>query len=160
MYGDTPNCSTQDEFGGIDELTPGNFVFYDLVQHSLGVCSEEEIAVAMECPVAGKYHHSRQILIHGGAVHFSKESLTMDSHSIFGQLVQRSESGWTSPVHNAWLTSLSQEHGVLEKCGELFSHVSIGDTLCFLPVHSCLTANLAREYRTLNGERITNIHST
>jgi len=160
LYGDTPNCSTQNDFRGIDEITPGNFVFYDLVQHFLGACKEEEIAVAIECPVAGKYNHSRQILIHGGAVHFSKESLTMDGRSIFGRLVQRSESGWTSPVHNAWLTSLSQEHGVLEKCGELFKQVSIGDTLLFLPVHSCLTANLAKEYRTLDGKKITNIHST
>jgi D-serine deaminase-like pyridoxal phosphate-dependent protein len=160
LYGDTPNCSTQNDFRGIDEITPGNFVFYDLVQLSLGACKEQDIAVAIECPVAGKYNHTKQILIHGGAVHFSKEPLTMDGHSIFGQLVQRSETGWTHPALPAWLTSLSQEHGLLEQCGELFSHVSIGDTLCFLPVHSCLTANLAREYRTLDGKRITNIHTT
>lgn len=160
LYGDTPGCSIQEDFSGIDEITPGNFVFYDLVQHSLGACNEKDIAVAMECPVAGKYNHSGHILIHGGAVHFSKESLMLDGRTIFGQRVQRSETGWTLPVHNAWLSNVSQEHGVLEKCGELFNQVSIGDTLLFLPVHSCLTANLAKEYRTLDGERITNIHST
>ena len=32
LYGDTPNCSIQHNFDGIDEITPGNFVFYDLVQ--------------------------------------------------------------------------------------------------------------------------------
>ena len=115
--------------------------------------------MVMECPVAGKYNHSRQIVIHGGAVHFSKESLTMDGRTVYGQLVQLSERGWSSPVQNAWITGLSQEHGVLENCGELFNQVSIGDTLLFLPVHSCLSANLAKEYRTLDGDRITNIHS-
>ena len=159
LYGDTPNCSTQDEFRGIDEITPGNFVFYDLVQHTLGVCSEEEIAVVMECPVAGKYHHSKQILIHGGAVHFSKESLSHKGNTIYGQWVQRNDSAWTTPDKEASLTSLSQEHGVLEPGEDLFSQVNIGDKLLFLPVHSCLTANLAHEYRTLDGRRIKNIHS-
>jgi len=160
LYGDTPNCSTQKDFRGVDEITPGNFVFYDLIQHSLGVCSEQEIAVALECRVAGKYHHSRQIVIHGGAAHFSKEFLYMEGKSVYGQWVQRNERGWTQPERNTWLTGVSQEHGVLEDAGELFNQVSLGDALLFLPVHSCLTANLAKEYSTLNGRRITNIHST
>ena len=134
-------------------------LFYDLVQHSLGVCTEEEIAVAMECPVAGKYHHSRKILIHGGAVHFSKESQSHKGRTIYGRWVQRSDCAWTTPDQEASLTSLSQEHGVLESGEDLFSQVNIGDKLLFLPVHSCLTANLAHEYRTLDGHRIKNIHS-
>jgi D-serine deaminase-like pyridoxal phosphate-dependent protein len=75
LYGDTPNCSTQEDFTGIDEITPGNFVFYDLFQHSIGSCTLEEIAVAVACPVTGKYPDSRRILVHGGAVHFSKSRL-------------------------------------------------------------------------------------
>ena len=42
----------------------------------------------------------------------------------------------------------------MEHCGELVGRINIGDTLHFLPVHSCLTANLMREYRTLEGETI------
>ncbi len=159
LYGDTPNCSTQNDFRGIDEITPGNFVFYDLMQHSLGTCSIEDIAVALECPVAGKYNHSGQIVIHGGAVHLSKESLTLDGGKFYGQMVKQAERGWTCSEQNAWLNSLSQEHGVLDPGEELFNQLTIGDTLLFLPVHSCLAANLAKEYRTLDGHRITNIHS-
>lgn len=159
LYGDTPNCSTQDDFRGIDEITPGNFVFYDLVQHSLGACSFGEIAVALECSVAGKYNHRGQIVIHGGAVHFSKESLLVDGLPVFGQRVQRGDSGWTLPDQAIYLNSVSQEHGVVEAGELLFSQLSLGDKLLFLPVHSCLTANLAKEYRTLDGLRIPNIHS-
>jgi D-serine deaminase-like pyridoxal phosphate-dependent protein len=159
LYGDTPNCSIQKDFRGIDEITPGNFVFYDLTQNSLGACKLEDIAVAVECPVAGKYNHNRQIVIHGGAVHFSKESLVLEGKTAFGQLVQHSKTGWSNPIHPAWLTSISQEHGVLEQCGELFNQVSIGDTLHFLPVHSCLTSNVMREYLTLDGKRITTLNS-
>lgn len=160
LYGDTPNCSTQNDFRGIDEITPGNFVFYDLIQHALGACSLEEIAVAMECQVAGKYNHSGQLLIHGGAVHFSKESMDVEGIEVYGRLAQRSDGHWICPDHFAWLTSISQEHGVLEADTEIFSRLNLGDTLLLLPVHSCLTANLAKEYRTLDGDRITNIHSS
>jgi D-serine deaminase-like pyridoxal phosphate-dependent protein len=160
LYGDTPNCSTQKDFRGIDEITPGNFVFYDLMQHALGSCSLEDIAMALECPVAGKYHHRQQIVIHGGSVHFSRESLHKDGIKVYGQWVQPNDSGWILPDNNTWLTGLSQEHGVLENCGDIFPQVSLGDKLLFLPVHSCLTANLAKEYWTLDGQRIKNIHAS
>lgn len=32
--GDTPGCCLSEDFSGIDELRPGNFVFYDLIVHS------------------------------------------------------------------------------------------------------------------------------
>jgi D-serine deaminase-like pyridoxal phosphate-dependent protein len=159
LLGDTPNCSIQEEFGGIDEITPGNFIFYDLIQSSLGACSMDEIAVAMECPVAGRYPSDERIVIHGGAVHFSKESMHLEETTIFGKLVQRTGEGWTKHADNRYLTSISQEHGVLEHCGALVREVNIGDLLLFMPVHSCLTANLAAEYVTTTGKRITNIHS-
>jgi D-serine deaminase-like pyridoxal phosphate-dependent protein len=51
LYGDTPNCSIQTDFESVDEITPGNFVFYDLTQASIGSCEESDIAIAMVCPV-------------------------------------------------------------------------------------------------------------
>ncbi len=159
LYGDTPSCSRQEDFGKIDEITPGNFVFYDLIQHTLGACTMEEIAVAMECPVAGRYPAGERIVIHGGAVHFSKESLLVNGASIFGQLVPRSEEGWTTAAIKRYLTGISQEHGVMEQCGDLIREVNIGDKLLFLPVHSCLTAYLMREYQTLDGKLIATLNS-
>jgi len=159
LYGDTPNCSTQEDFGSLDEITPGNFVFYDLIQLALGACSLDDIAVAMECPVAGRYPSGERILVHGGAVHFSKEPLLLNGASIFGQLVQQTDQGWAEAGEERYLTSISQEHGVMEQCGDLVREVNIGEKLLFLPVHSCLTANLMREYRTPDGKVITTIHS-
>jgi D-serine deaminase-like pyridoxal phosphate-dependent protein len=159
LYGDTPNCSIQEEFGTIDEITPGNFIFYDLIQFALGACSMEEIAVAVKCPVAGRYPSDERIVVHGGAVHFSKETMLLEETTIYGKLVQPAGKSWEEHVERRFLTSLSQEHGVMEHCGELVREVNIGDPLLFLPVHSCLTANLAREYVTTEGRRVTNIHS-
>lgn len=159
LYGDTPNCSSQEDFGEIDEITPGNFFLYDLVQNSLGTCSLEEIAVALECPVAGRYPLGERILIHGGAIHFSKEYLLHKGSPIFGRLVQRMDDGWNFPDEERFLTGLSQEHGIMEACGALIREVNIGEMLLFLPVHSCLTVNLMQEYQTLEGKRITTMNS-
>ncbi|MDP2889333.1 MAG: alanine racemase, partial [Bacteroidota bacterium] len=49
--GDTPSCSICENFDGVDEIRPGNFVFYDLMQFKLGVCKLTDIAVRMVCPV-------------------------------------------------------------------------------------------------------------
>jgi D-serine deaminase-like pyridoxal phosphate-dependent protein len=149
----------QEEFGEIDELTPGNFFFYDLVQHSLGSCSLDEISLALECPVAGRYPADERILIHGGGIHFSKESMLHRGKRVYGRMVRETDPGWSVPDEERYLDSLSQEHGILEKCGKLVREVNIGDLLRFLPVHSCMTANLMREYRSLEGERISTMYS-
>ena len=47
----------------------------------------------------------------------------------------------------------------MEQCGDLITKVNIGDKLLFLPVHSCLTANLMREYQSLDGKSLTTINS-
>ena len=70
-----------------------------------------------------------------------------------------SPDGWRIPGEKQFLTGLSQEHGILEQCGSLFGRTKIGDTLHIMPVHSCMTANLMREYLTLEGEKITTMNS-
>jgi len=156
LYGDTPSCSTQEDFEGIDVITPGNFVFYDLFQHSIGSCSEDEIAVAMACPVVSRYPGDRRLLIHGGAVHFSKEVLYLDGRSVFGKLVKAGKgNGWTAMKEPVCLSGISQEHGIIRDCPPgFFQCIRTGDPLYILPVHSCLTANLMGGYVTLEGEKI------
>lgn len=158
LYGDTPNCSTQEDFSGIDELTPGNFVFYDLIQSSLGACAKEEIAVAMSCPVLSKYPDQERLLIHGGAVHFSKETLMVNGAPVYGQMVKQTPEGWSASPHEQYVDGISQEHGILEKCGLWMDGVKLGDKLSFLPVHSCLTANLMRVYLTTEGQVISTLN--
>ena len=143
LYGDTPNCSIQEAFGPVDELTPGNFVYYDLMQYSLGSCGLDEIAVKVECQVAGIYPERKQLVVHGGAVHFSKERMVVDGQDIFGRLVPGPGQEDMAPVY---LRSLSQEHGILEGCPRELMSLDIGDLLQFWPVHSCLTANLMKEH--------------
>ncbi len=54
-YGDSPSCSLADDLNGFDEIRPGNFVYYDVMQYHIGSCQMDDIAVAAACPVVSVY---------------------------------------------------------------------------------------------------------
>jgi len=154
--GDTPTCSIMNDFSLIDEIRPGNFVFYDLMQWRIGACSLDQIAVVMACPVVAKHPKRSEIVVYGGAVHFSKDrAILPDGREFYGLLVDLHENGWDIPDKFSYLKSLSQEHGVLKVDEEYFNKIQEGDVVGILPIHSCLTANLMKSYLTLDGEIIT-----
>lgn len=153
--GDTPGCVVVEEMDGVDEIGPGNFVFFDLVMNYLEVCTEENIAVALACPIVQKHKERNELIIHGGAVHFSKDHLfDADEQKFFGEMVIIEENGWSPIVEGAKLSSLSQEHGVLKVNDDLIKTLNVGDVIGILPIHSCLTANLMRSYLTLDGQKM------
>lgn len=154
--GDTPTCTLAEDFAGIDEIRPGNFVFYDLMQHELGVCSDREIALALACPVVGRNPVEERLVLYGGAVHLSKERLRRAG--VYGYLATCTRDGLGPARLDAPLVSLSQEHGIVRLPSELAAQVALGDLVCVLPVHSCLTANLHAGYRTFEGEQIPRLH--
>lgn len=150
-YGDTPTCSLGDDFFGIDEIRPGNFAFFDLMQEKIGSCSMNEIAVAVACPVVAKHPGRKQVIIHGGAVHFSKEFILKNNRYIFGKRVAYKDTKWDTSRYTDYLINLSQEHGIMEvKNPSEFNEIRIGDLVYFLPIHSCLTANLLINHQTPN----------
>lgn len=151
-YGDTPSVSLLNDFGCIDEIRPGNFVFYDFMQFNSGVCSFNQIALALCCPIISLNKARNEVVIYGGAVHLSKD-FVIDS---FGNknygLVCFIENGcWTMPVENTYIKSLSQEHGIIKTDSEHFQQFSIGDFIAIIPVHSCLTADLMKQYFKFDG---------
>ena len=152
--GDTPSCSLANNFDGIDEIRPGNFVFYDLMQYELGSCNFDQIATIMVCPVVSKHPERKEVIIHGGAVHFSKESIQIKDQIVFGKLVFLSKDGWTEIEEEQYLVKLSQEHGTLVISDELFDTIEIGDLIGVIPVHSCLTANLMKSYLSTDDDII------
>lgn len=153
--GDTPGCAVMEDFGDIDEMGPGNFVFYDLMQSTLGSCHKTDIAVAMAVPVVDIKKDRKEILIHGGGVHFAKDVL-IDSLGVksFGEIVYLNKNGWTIPESRSFLKSISQEHGIIKASDELLAKVKVGDLLGILPVHSCMTADCMGKYLGLDGKWI------
>ncbi len=153
--GDTPSCSICDNFDGVDEIRPGNFVFYDLMQYKLGVCKLTDIAVRMVCPVIAVHSSRNEVVIYGGAIHFAKDSVTnVDGKQLFGRIIVREEGNEILLDERNYLYALSQEHGILRITPKDLRYFKPGQLIEILPVHSCLTANLMGQFLTSEGEII------
>lgn len=149
--GDTPSCSIATDFSDIDEIRPGNFVYYDLMQYQIGSCTIDDIAVCVACPVVGKEKIRNEVFIYAGAVHLSKENLQFKNGiQYYGLIVRFNDKGWSEPLKNTYLAKISQEHGIIKTDDDNFDSFNTGELIGVLPVHSCLTANLLkREYRII-----------
>lgn len=160
-YGDTPSCSLADDFSGIDEIRPGNFVFYDLMQYQIGACAINQISVAMACPIVAIHKDRNEIVVYGGGIHFSKDRMTDENDAvIYGKVVKQEGNGWSDLVPKMIVRGLSQEHGVVKVPDLEIDNYKIGDLLIILPIHSCMTANLMKSYLTTENNKISMFNST
>ena len=154
--GDTPTASVAEDFSMVDEIRPGNFVFYDLKQVQIGSCLDEEIAIRLACPVIAKYEKRNEILVDGGAIHLSKDYIVDDEgKTIFGYISQALNKEF-SIVKDVYVSSISQEHGIIKVSNkDFFQKIGVGDIVNILPVHACLTTNLMGKLVTLSEEELT-----
>lgn len=148
--GDTPSASILENFDGIDEITPGNLVFYDWMQVRIGSCSLDDVAVYADLPFAQEIANNRAI-VHGGAVQMSKDYILNGDQKTYGQAVQF-RNNTVEAVDHCFLSALSQEHGTLS--GFRPSALGENGNVRICPIHSCLTANLFDSYYTFEGEKI------
>ena len=151
--GDTPSCSVTENWDGIDEIRPGNFVFYDVTQWRIGSCDLDDIAIALACPVVAKHPSRQSVVVYGGGIHLSKDRIDWDGKVIFGLPVVLNETKWSSPDLRSYVQSLSQEHGVIKMEPDLFKQITIGDLVGILPVHSCMAADLMKSYVLTDNEQ-------
>lgn len=153
--GDTPLCSMVQEPGIFNEIRPGNFVFYDLMQAEIGSCTRDQVAVALFCPIVDRNFRRNEVLIYGGGVHLSKELLIMrDGTKVYGEIAFPSENGWNFPEERIFLTKITQEHGIISVPSHMINRFSPGNLIAVIPVHSCMTADANRKYITLDGDEI------
>lgn len=152
--GDTPGCCACIDLSRVDEIRPGNFVFFDATQLRIGSCLEGDIAVAVACPVVARHPDRMEVILYGGAVQLSKEYLLNNEATSYGDVAFPAFDGWTERIPGAYIRSLSQEHGIVHLPKAALDHVRVGDLLMVLPVHSCLAVAALGEYITLEGERI------
>ncbi|NHJ32104.1 MAG: alanine racemase [Asgard group archaeon] len=153
--GDTPTCSVISDFSEVDEIRPGNFVFYDVMQLELGTCDESEIAVALACPVVARHEDRNEIILYGGAIHLSKDIIYREDKTYSYGLVALPEGkGWGKSLKDTFVKSISQEHGIIKTTSDILEKIKIGDIMYILPIHSCLTANAMKKYFTLDGKEL------
>lgn len=152
--GDTPGCTSCEELGPVDEIRPGNFVFFDGMQLRAGVCTADQVAAVVACPVVAKHPDRLEVVVYGGAVHLSKDTLLEGEERVFGYVAFPHDAGWSDPIPGGAVVRMSQEHGIVRLPQDAFDRVRIGDLLCVIPAHICLTVSALGRYLTLDGEPI------
>ena len=153
--GDTPTCSTVEDFSMVDEFRPGVFVFHDCKMLQIGCCATENIATTIACPIVAIHKEKNELIIYGGSVHFASDILTeKNGEKIFGRVIEDAGNGRGEFTENIYIKKLSQEHGIIHAPSSFIDSVSVGDVLKIIPVHICTAANLYDSYTTLEGEKI------
>jgi len=146
--GDTPSCSIIENFEGINEIRPGNFVYYDLMQYNLGVCTEKQIGAVLYAPIIAMYPERNQMVIHAGAVHLSKEYISYKGKKCYGLISKTNKTG-IEIIDGVYISSLSQEHGIITFHNNKITEFKLYETIAIIPVHSCLTANLMKHQQEI-----------
>ena len=153
--GDTPGCSLAESYEGIDEIRPGNFVFYDVMQLRLGVCEPHQVATALCAPVTAVHASRGELVIYGGAAHLSRDrSSPGDGPDCYGLVAEMHEHGWGEPVPGAYVHAISQEHGIVRAPESFILQHPPGSVVAVLPVHSCLTSQAMGGYQSTDGREI------
>ena len=147
--GATPTLRYSLQQPGISELRPGNYVYFDRTQLSLGAASLDDCAMTVAATVVSKPAADRLILDCGS------KTLTTDLARGFGP----------TPGYGAVLTPdggaidetlaierLSEEHAIVRVAGR--TPLEPGDRVRVLPNHACAVANMVDEVLLVEGDGV------
>ncbi|MCA1565404.1 MAG: alanine racemase [Acidobacteria bacterium] len=148
--GSTPTISAVEHLEGVDEARPGNYIFFDAFQATLGSCRFEDCALTVLTSVVHRDSTRRKVVIDAGAIALSKDRGAVDIGDPdcgYGRVLDLEGRDLDLRVG-----SLSQEHGIVETLdGALFDRLKVGTRLRVLANHSCLTAAQHPHYNVLDA---------
>jgi D-serine deaminase-like pyridoxal phosphate-dependent protein len=129
--GSTPTMKVWQGHEGVNEIRPGNYIFHDAIQISLGVATLEECALSIVASVISRPSRERAV-IDGGSKAFSSDrgAHGKEMASGFGIVLGK----------KATLERLSEEHGIMSLDPD--EDLEIGDRVRIIPNHACATVNL------------------
>jgi len=138
--GSTPTARHAMSVPGVTECRPGNYVFHDASQVSLGVCTPEDCALTVLATVVSVPAADRAV-VDAGSKTLSSDPLRPSGPGHGFVLGRRSR-----------IARLSEEHGVIEVLpGEGFR---VGERVRILPNHACVVSNLHDRLLGVRGDRV------
>ena len=150
--GSTPTINHVDHLKGIDEVRPGNYIFFDAYQATLGSCGFDDTALTVLAAVIHRNKERRRIVVDAGAIALSKDRgpVGIDPGCGYGHVLDPdgNETGMR-------VTSLSQEHGEIQAAdGSTLERFPVGSRVRILANHSCLTAAQHSHYNVVENMEI------
>jgi D-serine deaminase-like pyridoxal phosphate-dependent protein len=151
--GSTPTVLAASDLGGVAEVRPGNYAFFDAFQTAIGSCRLGEVAFSVLVTVIGHYPERGELVVDGGALALSRDPGASHVDPACGYGLVLSATGRRHA--GLRVVSLPQEHGVVraERPADL-ARVALGETLRIVPNHSCLAAALFDRYHVLAGGEV------
>ncbi len=150
--GSTPTINHVDHLRGIDEVRPGNYIFFDNYQATLGSCGFDDCALTVLAAVVHRDPVRRKLVIDAGGIAMSKDRgpTHLDPVCGYGRVLDLD--GLDTGLR---LDALSQEHGQIHAANDaVFNRFKIGDRLRILANHSCMTVAQHTHYNVLEGGKI------
>lgn len=150
--GSTPTIALADHLDGVDEARPGNYIFFDAFQATLGSCSFNDCALSVLSSVIHRDRARQKIVIDAGAIALSKDrgAFELDPACGYGRVLDLEGRDLGLRVE-----SLSQEHGMIAVGDvETLDQLRVGTRVRVLANHSCLTAAQHAHYNVLEDGRV------
>jgi len=133
----------------ITEVRPGNYIFHDLTQVELGVCSLSECALTVLSTVVSHHRTSQgteRFILDAGRKVLSSDQLQGSSE--YGCILYNPRTRVAHP--HARITGVSEEHGWGTVQGGSTFHV--GDRLQIIPNHACVVVNMMDHMFLVDGD--------
>jgi D-serine deaminase-like pyridoxal phosphate-dependent protein len=150
--GSTPTALFGEDLTGVTEVRAGNFAFFDLVMHGLGVCGLDEIALSVVATIIGHQKEKGWIITDAGWMALSRDRGTAKQKIDQGYGVVCDMDG--NPIDNLIVIAANQEHGIISardsSAGVSVPDLSVGAQVRILPNHACATAAQFSGYHLLN----------
>ncbi|WP_417711151.1 alanine racemase [Roseibium aggregatum] len=151
--GSTPTAHFAENLDGVTELRAGVYMFFDLVQHGVGVCAIDDIAISVLATVIGSKPEKGWVLIDAGWMALSRDRGTASQQIDQGYGVVCDETGQV--LEDVIVVQASQEHGILavrSGSGKSMPDLPLGTRVRILPNHACAMAAQHDFYSVLNGK--------
>ncbi len=141
--GSTPAMSAVESLEGVSEARPGNYALYDYMQVVLATCEAADCAVSVLASVISRQpEHS---VVDAGALAMSQDTGAEHGPPGMGSVYRNATNELDSEMR---LTSLSQEHGILNRS------LPVGTRIRVMPNHSCLTVACFDEFQVVQGGEV------
>ncbi|MEO0394275.1 MAG: alanine racemase [Pseudomonadota bacterium] len=135
--GSTPSIWAQQDFTGITEIKPGNYVFNDLTQLNIGVIDWAQIALTISATIISV--NDRYMIINAGSKTLTSDLGPHGNQSITGHGLAFTADETPGQDPGRAVTKLSEEHGWIAHDG---GTLPVGTALTIYPNHSCPVVNL------------------
>ncbi len=156
--GSTPTAHFARSYAGVTEVRAGAFVFFDLVQAGIGVCSRDDIALSVLATVIGHQREKGWTIIDAGWTALSCDRGTATQAEDCGYGVVCDLRG--RPLPGLRVVIANQEHGIVASPADWRGprpDLPLGARLRILPSHACATAAQHDRYQVIGagGDTVT-----